>query len=503
MLQSAVFGVHGDQQQGEALKLSLPQLSKEFIVEEASPQASSIRPGQGVEIPVVQDEIKDHAKARRRRHSRLLSLTSAIPLIAILMFWSVCSAAHSRERLTGAVRRRLSDQDGEIDDVEQSVLEGCLALEEHLGILPPGEHATPYDNRSRRVAELAFMFYEAAATHELMHGAHSASGEASSSTTFPCQFQGQPLESHPTGQGFLEQGHGVGASAHADSLPTPPEGNNGVEKTPALDPDGWLDIIPDISALYEHQAQQQVPRDAGSNDLRAGTPSTSACAVRRAAENGEDTPEDAATRDHPFVRLPVLANGVVPRHFDVSVVTYRGQRAARPLTRVLLSLRHLFRQPCLDQGGANRLVIALEELVYAALVGVRTRALVAPPDLPMLGKYFLTFDFIVAGAQVLGPSMHLDIWWNLFAEHFDLTVALPPLHKHSRHCSTVQKILADRLLAALRIYKEGRRPPLKDVIELKRLLLCSPYTHRRFKQSLWDPWREDEELILAKEHRPR
>ncbi|CDJ32510.1 uncharacterized protein EMH_0044460 [Eimeria mitis] len=506
MLLTGVLDMPGDEQQGGALKLSPPQLENEFIVEEAISQVGIPPPIQVPGSPVVhQSQLRWFPKARSRKQSLLLYLTAAIPLFAFLVIWSVCTAAYNRERAPGAVRRRLAAGGEGADEVEDSILEGCLALEEDLGIPQTGTPSSSGDRYSR-IAQLVSTFSEVAATHQSIHGTYTTISEAPSRLNPLGQAQLQPLETPLRERGLLEQEEGA---AYAGWLPLPTHGDDCGGTIPALHPDAWLEGIPDILAAHETQEQGEASWEAGGGDAGSEAPSTEAAAVQlphgedtRTNEaavqlpHGEDTRtnEDEGIKNHPFVRLPVLEEGVVPRDFDETVAFPGHRRKFRQLNAIFKSLRVMFLQPTLNQDEANYLVNGLEDLVYSLMLRLRLRSAYAnfALDLPTLGKYFLAFDFLVSGMHVLRESMHTDKWWDRFASGFVLEIRMPRLSRNSRHCSTVQRALVGRLLDAMRIYLKGIRPPLMEVLRLKRLLLCSPYTHRRFKEHHFDAWRDDE-----------
>ncbi|CDJ60451.1 hypothetical protein, conserved [Eimeria maxima] len=415
------------------------------------------------------------------------------------MVWSVCVSIHSRERGAVAVGRRLAGRGKGIDENEQSVLDECLDLQEDMGVSLPGAALPSNRSRSRRIAELVTLFSEAAAELESTQGPQSTCCGTSSSPTSTPPTQGQPSESGLNEQGLLECEEGGIVPVHGSSSSVSSEGDGDDGKYPYLEPDAWLEKIPDITGMQEHREQGQSLWGLGGGYSGGEEPSTAALAVRPCDEGGDDSPSSNATRTHPFVRLPVLEDGVLLRDFDVSAVALAHRRKYQPTTTILAALRELYMRPALDQSGYNTLMRSLEELVHSLLVRVRSRALFADTmwDLPTLGIHFLAFDFLVSAAQVLGNRMQLHLWWDRFVAAFALDMPPKPFRKHSRHCAAVQAILRQRLFAALQVYKMGRRLPLGDVVELKRLLLCSPYTHKRFKDDDWDPWRDDEELFLT------
>ncbi|CDJ51675.1 hypothetical protein, conserved [Eimeria brunetti] len=312
----------------------------------------------------------------------------------------------------------------------------------------------------------------------------------------------------PREQGFLERR--FGEAAHSPSTSSG-DGDVGGGQ-PALDPDAWLEGIADITEVQRQQQQRKQTESSSSEssgESRGGDGSTTltASSPHTSEEERERAREDEEFKSHPFVRLPVLEEGLVVREFDVTVLSGE-RRKYWPVVCILKTIRRLFLQPTLGQSDVNTLMTALEDLVYSSLANVKKNKLHPTSSLflPSLGKYFIAFDYLVSARQILGPYLRAEEWWESFISCFDLDFPMYkyiPVNKHSRHTTAVRKILANRLLEVMQIYRRGRRPPLRTVIELKRLLLCSPYTHKRFLEGKWDEWREDEEEPFARGHRPK
>ncbi|CDJ51673.1 hypothetical protein, conserved [Eimeria brunetti] len=132
------------------------------------PQVSSSFLDQAAGKPVASPDGLTNARLRSQKRSPLASLAAATIIIAILMILSVCVAARNREQVEGVARRRLSYSDEETDEVEQSVLDGCLALEAELGILRAEEPSYSHGDRSTRIAQLVSLFSKTAVAFESM-----------------------------------------------------------------------------------------------------------------------------------------------------------------------------------------------------------------------------------------------------------------------------------------------------------------------------------------------
>ncbi|CDJ60074.1 hypothetical protein EMWEY_00059850, partial [Eimeria maxima] len=185
--------------EGEALE----SFNTSFGIEAADtfPNLShSSTPARAHFTPAILATARTNFKARSGKRSLFPPLPAAIPLLGILLIWSVCAAARFKEQPATAAQRRLSDRDLGMDDEEQSVLEECLALEADLGIIRP-QAASPSDgDRSRRIAELVSLLSGAAAEYELKQGVQQAPVEDATFNEVPDSAQAS------IGAGILSRG---------------------------------------------------------------------------------------------------------------------------------------------------------------------------------------------------------------------------------------------------------------------------------------------------------
>ena len=434
------------------------------------------------------DTLSQLAFSTQRSHPRrsrlhnlplLVSLATAISVVAILVSLSICRALRSREQGLGVAVRRLSDGAEYIDEEALSVLEGCLELEAELGIMEKRAASSSEEDSSNAVMRLVSMLTQAAAE------------KGSLQEYRPVVEQLDLNDQVPEEQsGFESEGGEV------VRLDTPPfqtsvgsPGSTGV--APALDPDSWLDTIPSISLPPENRERADL--FWGSNNaLNTEQSSAPPPPKRGRVAGGRDVLLSGDVRSHPYVRLPMLKAGVAPRSIHASEILTKLPRRFSP-HRYLLFVRKLFLQETLSQRDVNDLLVAIEELASMSYHrGQRPPRGINPVFIvEALGYYFMIFDAIVCAIELLGEPMHLELWWNQFTENFVTRFPLSVAPATRSEMAQFNLELARRLSDALDIYKQGRRPPLQEVIALKNKLFCSPLGRNQFKRARWDPWRDD------------
>ncbi|CDJ29820.1 uncharacterized protein EMH_0052940 [Eimeria mitis] len=108
-----------------------------------------------------------------------------------------------------------------------------------------------------------------------------------------------------------------------------------------------------------------------------------------------------------------------------------------------------------------------------------------------LSSLFMMFDYLVCTIEILGEKMNTGRWWREFAEKFQTEYSLTVNTTKERTVALTK--LVNRLSSALSIYKEGRRPPLSDIIQLKREIITQAYRNSQLSNSLWKLWLQDDE----------
>ncbi|CDI80918.1 hypothetical protein EAH_00057310 [Eimeria acervulina] len=101
-------------------------------------------------------------------------------------------------------------------------------------------------------------------------------------------------------------------------------------------------------------------------------------------------------------------------------------------------------------------------------------------------QFALSLHFV----ELLGEKMNTVKWWAQFVKKFDTDFFLSEPARMER-TEELSK-LVNRLSAALAIYKEGKRPPVMEVIELKRAVLTQQYRGSQLSNPLWKLWVQDD-----------
>ncbi|CDJ28817.1 uncharacterized protein EMH_0002260 [Eimeria mitis] len=347
-----------------------------------------------------------------------------------------------------------------------------------MGLMEERASSSSERNWSSRVAELVSMLSETAAAREsrqerlpVAAQLHLGRQLLERQTVF------QPQSSELVA--LLTRGQSPGGAFRPDGQPL------------ALNPDSWLEEIPSIGGRPEG------PEGAGPSSVTAGKSKTGKLLNRRSLRRRRPgglkklhSLEDI--KEHAYVRLPVLEEGVVPRYIRVPALFDKGQRKFSPHP-YLLTLRRLFAKRRLNQQDADILMHAVERLASATLF--RGEKVISTPSafhvVEVLGDYFMIFDAIVCASQVMGKYMQLPLWWGKFTAKVHTSYTVSSAGGNGKQISTFHSNLAARLIAALNIYKRGERPPAEEVFALKALLFCAPMGYHRFKGPKWDPWRKD------------
>ncbi|CDI82749.1 hypothetical protein EAH_00067560, partial [Eimeria acervulina] len=318
-------------------------------VSEAFLQVSSLFLGQATGHPVVRRHELNNRRHRSQKRAQLASLAATFSILALFFMWSVCTASRSREQAVGMTRRRLAGGDGGIDEEEESVLEGCLALEAELGIWRPEPPSTSHGDRSRRIAELVSFFSAAASEYEANQEVQSTQGEGPNI--------GGVSDVRQTDTGIaavgwlrtLESGSGEPVLVrHALDLESSGDSASGTALQ--VKPRDWIEEKEDTEYAQRDLEECQWSLAAGCSS-RIAEPSTapSSASVHQPLRAIEKTPLSAKDRRyHPYVRLPVVEAGVVPHDFDPSGV-FAPSSKSFPFTKSLHEMRQLFAKPTLNQ----------------------------------------------------------------------------------------------------------------------------------------------------------
>ncbi|CDJ32518.1 uncharacterized protein EMH_0045360 [Eimeria mitis] len=504
------------------------KLQKSTSVETAVPYTQN---EEADDLPIVSTPCTLQQGCSRPRHpdrSLLFSVVAVISVAIFLGIFSLCNAWRNSKHVSGATLRRLSENGDGVDDEVLAILNGCLELEDELGILQQGAISELDADPQLRVGGLVAALHSAAAEHEAMQAMMPPWYGNPVIDTFAGQIQ-EHTEGESSGLHNTFQPHGdEAANSFADPSFEYPLGQDPLDIPALLDPEAWLENIPYIVGQHEEEGNTQltpstavesdagqstavesdagqsssvesdagqstaVESDAGQStavESVAGQSSNSLLRVLQAGD-GDTTPEELRDIDnHPYVRLPVLADEVVVGQLDVKSL-FDLRRGKMQSYFFLLTLRKLFAQRILGQGDVNTLITAIEGLIGASWHHAQRRRRSIRPlfTAEAFGKYLLAFDAIVCAIQLLGESMKVPLWWDRFVGAFSLSLPPPPKNGQA---DAANRMLVERLRDALTIYITRRRPELREVITLKKALFCTPDAPWHFKGRRWDPWRDD------------
>ncbi|CDJ64002.1 hypothetical protein, conserved [Eimeria necatrix] len=230
----------------------------------------------------------------------------------------------------------------------------------------------------------------------------------------------------------------------------------------------------------------------GATDFSApSNHSFSAPAVERTvADAGSHAAWDISL--HPYVRLPVAqlqdAGGGFRRKF--SLTKHPIERSPLPIYE---AMRTLFAKAVLTPEESDLLLLQAERLVSYANTKLAMSSRLKSPYFIVrkLASLFVAFDYLVCTIEVLGDQMDTGSWWEPFAQSFDTDFTFPTSSMRTKKARERIK-LANRLSAALSIYKKGVRPPLEEIVELKRTLFRKVREYTQFRHPLWLLWVHDD-----------
>ncbi|CDJ34942.1 uncharacterized protein EMH_0093990 [Eimeria mitis] len=91
--------------------------------------------------------------------------------------------------------------------------------------------------------------------------------------------------------------------------------------------------------------------------------------------------------------------------------------------------------------------------------------------------------------------MDADRWWPGFVQQFQTDYIFPEYVPSPKSRMLNRRV--NRLSFALEIYKEGRRPELDEVIELKRDIITHAYKDSQLANPMWKLWIQDDEEFFS------
>ncbi|CDJ61527.1 hypothetical protein EMWEY_00041910, partial [Eimeria maxima] len=298
---------------------------------------------------------------------------------------------------------------------------------------------------------------------------------------------------------------------------------------PELDPESWLDALPVIGSLpessidsHESSSQGQPPEfsrpacqvysgttetwlsgqgfptasssvpDEAAAPAAAGAASDEVVATAAPPSTTAAVPRAGLICMHPYVRLPILQEGVVPPPIVLSASNFEAGNGSS-VHELLLAFRYLFAKQSLNQSEVTVLVENVQELAVASAARARAAKRLRRPlqGVASIGRQFLVLDAIVSAIHVLGVPALSFMWWEAFAECFDADYRYNEPGIRTKCSGRININLANRMLAAISIYKTGKRPDDGEILFLKQLLFFSPCGPLSFRSLKWEPWRTD------------
>ncbi|CDJ51475.1 hypothetical protein EBH_0000770 [Eimeria brunetti] len=302
----------------------------------------------------------------------------------------------------------------------------------------------------------------------------------------------------------------------------------------ALSPDAWLAYLPTVEFPLVVQQRTKATESAlvaadeegagslggrrrnprkqidGKQQLEAisglasGVPASATSAQRKRSSEGNNQGcmENQDLVLHPFVRLPAVNPQDVRRYFRPVYALTLKLNIVSPM-RSFMEMRKLFAKPSLTAEEVDTLMLEAENLANYAkdkLVGPTTSG--KPSYIfRKLSPLFMVFDCLMCTIETLGDKMLASSWWDEFASKFETEFSIPFDGKFEQ-TRTLSR-LVNRISEALSIYKQGRRPPLTEIIELKRGILTQKCKGSQLQHPLWKFWLKDDDEFLRSLGRSR
>ena len=245
--------------------------------------------------------------------------------------------------------------------------------------------------------------------------------------------------------------------------------------------------------LIQMKAVQQLDRQAQASDdpLNGLEVAAAATPARAASSGGGERCEAGDIRRHPFVRLPLVNPRDIRRRFREQFALSLHFGRSSPM-QSYTTMRRLFAKASLTPEDVEMLMTEAELLASYAAVKLSNplKKRTANYLFVKLSYLFMAFDHLVCAVELLGEKMNTVKWWAQFVKKFDTDFFLSEPARMER-TEELSK-LVNRLSAALAIYKEGKRPPVMEVIELKRAVLTQQYRGSQLSNPLWKLWVQDD-----------
>ncbi|CDJ43128.1 hypothetical protein, conserved [Eimeria tenella] len=202
-------------------------------------------------------------------------------------------------------------------------------------------------------------------------------------------------------------------------------------------------------------------------------------------------------RFHPFCHLPFVDPSQIARTLLPESALTPSYTVDRPLP-LMLRAYDLFSRAFLPK---NELEVAtyIAERLAAYAIHFQTSQLSGRPSsraIQMLGIRFLIFDVIVSVLELLGQRAE-GLWWEKLSRSVPHEYIPTLVNAHLSRKTKTLNIYLQKLSAALKTFKSGKRPSCTVLITLKQFLICSPYAPAYFKSKEFNPWRHANESFTV------
>lgn len=218
-------------------------------------------------------------------------------------------------------------------------------------------------------------------------------------------------------------------------------------------------------------------------------PSTSAAAIQEPHQ--PLTQPEFGQKVHAYYRLPSVQPGI-PHISFIQRRCFDVRRASKNAVNTLRLMRLLFSKEVLNEEDMLTLARLTEDIVAHGIMHesspLPTRGAARLSEL--LSRQLIILDAVLCSLHLFKEEPHSSFLWT------SLLKALPPFDTPSlessvsAHGATYGEFLW-QLGSMLSIYKQGIRPTMNDVIEVKRNIFCKIAPHN-FGRSHWDEWRRDD-----------
>ncbi|CDJ67693.1 hypothetical protein, conserved [Eimeria necatrix] len=474
-------------------------------------------------------------------YNLLAALASIAALITILY---ACFRVYNRAKGRRTQRRRLSDTDTDDSDSDRLIVSLCenSSDEDELEAPEsPTETYVPASKRPRmdRAQELGHTTgrpqqQQTAIRVSVIKFQPKSQGQSEPQPSSPPHTSATASLSAPVQTGMHQQavggpwglaleqeaalGHGEGARQQAigqreasiavESLGGPwgpalqqeaalgrGEGARPAARHPVTEPVGQGNMQRHIS-LFDAQSGFPIIFSpcAGTSDSdsdeRSSTATTQSAPIL--ASLLAPSPKEEDYLSHPFARLPVVRGRRGPYYVDFEGALFAENVTQNPLP--LLRLVH---------GLLSQQEIAGEQLEFLATLGSKLAAHAtklhrlglryATPSraCERLGTRFLVLDAVVSTAIVLEQKVSLQLW-RRFVSTISHEYPKPPASMTNRGRRFFLANFAVLLSNAVKTLKMGFRPSAEELVLLKRMLFCAPYSPPRYKAEGYDAWRFSE-----------